>query len=101
VAFVAVTVSVELAPAAIDAGVAVMLTAGVPVPAWTEPQPASSRNSEHEIAAMSDENVEPSGRRARTFMVLVLPYLQGERRGQSSNPKKTDAGRENYRGRCA
>jgi hypothetical protein len=79
VALVAVTVSVELAPAATEVGLAAMVTAGDPdpvVPGWVEPQPATSKNSEHEIAAMSDENVEPSGRRTRTFMVLILPMFR-------------------------
>jgi hypothetical protein len=79
VAFVAAMVSVELAPAVIVVGFAAMVTVGEddpPLPACTEPQPASSRSSEHETRAISDENVEPYGRRARTFIVLVLPICR-------------------------
>ena len=53
VAFVAVTVNVDDAPAAIEAGLAVIVTVGVvvgPVPAPTEPHPASSRSDDNEIA---------------------------------------------------
>jgi beta-phosphoglucomutase-like phosphatase (HAD superfamily) len=75
VAFVAATVNVEDAPAAIEAGAAEMVTVGVvvgPVPAPTEPQPASNRSDDKEIAI--SERIEKRGRETRTF-ITVLSFL--------------------------
>jgi hypothetical protein len=75
VAFVAVTVNVEEPPAAIEAGLAEIDTVGVvvgPVPAPTEPHPASSRSDDKEIAI--SERIEKRGRETRTF-ITVLSFL--------------------------
>jgi hypothetical protein len=75
VAFVAVTVKVELDPAAIEAGFAVMLTVGSFEPAWTEPHPVTNRKSE-QVTAMTSERVAISGRRAHTFIMVDLPQFR-------------------------
>jgi hypothetical protein len=46
VAFVAATVNVEEAPAAIEVGLAVMVTVGASEPGCTEPHPASSKSDD-------------------------------------------------------
>ena len=46
VAFVAATVSVDVPPAAIEVGFAVMVTVGVSEPGPTEPQPVTSRSDD-------------------------------------------------------
>jgi hypothetical protein len=46
VAFVAATVNVEEAPAAIEVGLAVMVTVGVSEPGPTEPHPATSKSAD-------------------------------------------------------
>ena len=56
VAFVAATVSVEEPPAAIEVGLAEIVTVGVSVPGCTEPHPASSK-SDDKVTVISERIV--------------------------------------------
>jgi hypothetical protein len=81
VAFVAVTVSVELAPAATVVGLAVMVTVGefgCVFPAWTEPHPAKSNSSGKAMTRASNESVERRTRGTRTC-TMELSFLMFRR----------------------
>jgi hypothetical protein len=56
VAFVAATVRVDEAPAAIEVGFAVIVTVGVSEPGCTEPQPVTSR-SDDKVTANSERTL--------------------------------------------
>ena len=86
VAFVAVTVNVEEAPAAIDVGLAVIVTVGAVDPGPTEPQPASTRSNEK--VAASGERIERKGRETRTLIMVVTFLCSGERQGLGSKLKR-------------
>jgi hypothetical protein len=83
VAFVAVTVNVEEAPAATVVGLAVMVTVaavGAVVAALVEPHPDTSRNGEQIIAIAMSDSIERNretrrGRETRTFTMGESFYL--------------------------
>ena len=85
-AFVAATVYVEEAPAAIDVGLAVIVTVGAVDPGPTEPQPASTRSNEK--VAASGERIERKGRETRTLIMVVTFLCSGERQGLGFKTKK-------------
>jgi len=87
VAFVAVTVNVEEAPAAIDVGLAMIVTVGAVDPGPTEPQPASTRSNEK--VAASGERIERKGRETRTLIMGCDLPVSGERQGLGFKTKKT------------
>jgi hypothetical protein len=81
VALVAVTVKVEVPPAATVVGLAVIVTAAGLLPAPTDPHPVTSRNREQVIAiAMSDSSERNRemrrGRETRTFTMELSFLLQ-------------------------
>jgi hypothetical protein len=80
---VAATVNVEEPPAAIDVGLAVIVTVGAVVPGPMEPHPASTRSNEK--VAASGERMKRKGRETRTLIMVVTFLCSGERQGLGSN----------------
>jgi hypothetical protein len=84
VALVAVTVKVEVPPAAIVVGLAVIVTVAGLVAAPTDPHPVASRNREQVIAIAISDSIERNremrrGRETRTFTIGLSFLLQVER----------------------
>ena len=77
-AFAAVTVKVEELPELTEAGLALMLTVGVPVPPLLKlrPHPVNTRRSADINIIANDEEIRLTDRLARSFIMVFSPIFR-------------------------
>jgi hypothetical protein len=105
VALVAVTVNVEVPPAATVVGLAVMVTVAGLLPAPTVPHPVTSRKREQVIAIAISDSIERNremrrGRETRTFTMGLSFLLQVSDSGSTWKPQKLEIERTQSKQYC-